>query len=69
MRLILKTLALNILLLSPASAQQIQDPLLDHMTGKWVLKGTIACAGPKLPPFRSKVATLPDQSCHPCKAV
>jgi len=42
-----KTLKIFILLIIgslpvTAKAQSLQDPLLDHMTGKWVLQGTIA---------------------------
>jgi hypothetical protein len=42
-----KTLKIFILLIIgslpvTAKAQSLQDPLLDHMTGQWVLQGTIA---------------------------
>jgi hypothetical protein len=43
MRTSFLTFALLAMLVSPASAQPStwQDPLLDHMTGKWILRGTI----------------------------
>jgi hypothetical protein len=44
MKIALTILALIVIASFSASAQQPvrQDPLLDHMTGKWVLQGTIA---------------------------
>lgn len=43
MSTILKTVASLILVASTVPAQQskLQDPLLDHLIGKWVLRGTI----------------------------
>lgn len=44
MNTVLKIFASIVLFSFPASAQQpsFQDPLLDHLIGKWVLQGTIA---------------------------
>jgi hypothetical protein len=39
---ILLATALLAALAPPGHAQPLQDPLLDHMTGQWVLQGTIA---------------------------
>ena len=43
MKLISKIIMVIVLLSLPASAQQqtFQDPLLDHLAGTWVLRGTI----------------------------
>jgi hypothetical protein len=44
MKLFFKVFMAIVLLSLPASAQQqtFQDPLLDHLVGTWVLRGTIA---------------------------
>ena len=44
MKIILKIFLIIVLVSLSVLAQQttFQDPLLDHMTGKWILKGTIA---------------------------
>ena len=43
MNIAFKIFAAIVLVALPASAQQLtlQDPLLDHLVGKWVLRGTI----------------------------
>jgi hypothetical protein len=44
MKLVFKVFMAIVLLSLPAAAQQqtFQDPLLDHLAGTWVLRGTIA---------------------------
>ena len=44
MRTLVRCFAVVILifLAAPARGQALQDPLLDHMTGQWILQGTIA---------------------------
>ena len=44
MKILVKALLPMVLVCLSVSAQQstFQDPLVDHMTGKWVLRGTIA---------------------------
>ena len=42
MRTTYRSLNLGLLISFSALAQPFQDPLLDHMIGKWVLQGTIA---------------------------